>query len=315
MKAVFLDLKSLDDLDLGGLANACDSLDSYLMTEPDQVRKRIADAELVLVNKVVLSRDILESANRLKLICVVATGTNNVDLQAAEALGIAVVNCRNYGTQSVVQHVLSMILALHTRLIDYQQAVRRGDWQKAPQFCLLDYPIRELAGKTLGIVGYGDLGRAVANVATALGMKVVVAERQGQVCRAGRTPFEEVLATADVLTLHCPLSDETHHLIDAQALQSMKKDAFVINVARGGIVDEAALAQALREGQIAGAAADVLSVEPPAEGNPLLANDLENLIVTPHCAWGSYEARQTIVDQAVENIMAFKAGGRLRRVV
>lgn len=315
MKGVFLDLKSLEDLSLDTLKTECDSLKTFMTTEPDQLPARIQGAELVLVNKVKLSRQTLEQAKHLKLICIVATGTNNVDLVAAKELDIAVSNCRGYGTNSVVQHVFALMLALQTSLLSYDKAIQRGAWQASRQFCMLNFPIRELAGKTLGLIGYGTLGRAVGQVAKAFGMNVLIAERAGSELRDGRTPFENVLAQSDVLSLHCPLTEATRNLIDEQALQRMKPQAILINAARGGIVDEYALARALKEGWIAGAGVDVLSEEPPARGNPLLNPTISNIIITPHCAWGSREARQTILSQTAQNIRAFKRGEHLRRVV
>lgn len=313
-KAVFLDLESLEDIDLAALAAEFDSFETHMATAPAEVAARIRDAEVVLVNKVRLDAAALQQAPRLKLICVVATGTNNVDLEAALRLGIQVSNCRAYGNDSVIQHVFALLLALSTRLLDYHQAVQTGRWQQAGQFCFLDFPIAELAGKTLGIVGYGNLGQGVGRIAEAFGMKVMIAQRPGGPAEAGRAPLDELLPQVDVLTLHCPLTEHTRNLLDAAAFRRMKNSALLINVARGGIVDEAALAEALRTGEIAGAATDVLSVEPPREGNPLLSADIPNLIVTPHNAWGSTEARQRIIGQTLDTVQAFKRGEALRAV-
>jgi len=313
MKAVFLDSEGLDDLTLDGLAGQCSSLQVFRTTAPEEVAGRIAGAELIILNKVRISRHHLVAAPSVRLISVVATGTDVVELQAASELGVTVCNCQAYGTDSVVQHVFSVILALHTNLLSYHGAVRDGRWQKASQFCFLDYPIVELKGKTLGIVGYGTLGRGIAEVAKAFGMKIVIARRPGNP-PDDRPSLAEMLPEIDVLTLHCPLTDRTRNLIDAAAFALMKPPAFVINAARGGIVDEIALVDALRSGKIAGAAVDVLSVEPPRDGNPLLETKPANLIVTPHIAWASREARQRIIDQTVENIRAFKAGAPIRAV-
>ncbi|ANG62410.1 glycerate dehydrogenase [Marinobacterium aestuarii] len=313
-KAVFLDLESLEDIDLAALAAEFDSFETHMATAPAEVAARIRDAEVVLVNKVRLDAAALQQAPRLKLICVVATGTNNVDLEAAQRLGIQVSNCRAYGNDSVIQHVFALLLALSTRLLDYHQAVQTGRWQQAGQFCFLDFPIAELAGKTLGIVGYGNLGQGVGRIAEAFGMKVMIAQRPGGPAEAGRAPLDELLPQVDVLTLHCPLTEHTRNLLDAAAFRRMKNSALLINVARGGIVDEAALAEALRTGEIAGAATDVLSVEPPREGNPLLDSGIPNLIVTPHNAWGSREARQRIIGQTLDTVQAFKRGEALRAV-
>ncbi len=313
MKAVFLDSEGLDDVVLEGLREECDSLEIFPATAPEEVAGRIAGAEIIILNKVRITGEHLRAAPSVRLVAVVATGTDVVDLQGAAGLGVTVCNCQAYGTDSVVQHVFSLILALHTNLLSYHRAVRDGRWQKASQFCFLDYPIVELKGKTLGIVGYGTLGQGVARIAEAFGMKVAVARRPGGP-PDDRPTLAEMLPEVDILTLHCPLTNYTRNLIDASALSLMKPTAFLINPARGGIVDETALAEALRAGKIAGAAVDVLSVEPPRHGNPLLTADLPNLIVTPHIAWASREARQRIIDQTAENIRVFKAGRPMRVV-
>lgn len=223
-------------------------------------------------------------------------------------------NCQAYGTSAVAQHTLMLMLNLATSFLPYQQKLQQGEWQKATQFCLLDAPIVELSGKTLGIVGYGELGKAVAKLAEAFGMKVIIGSLPNRPTDASRVPFAELLPQADFLSLHCPLTEDTRNLISHAELEAMKSSAFLINCARGGIVDEAALAQALCAGKIAGAATDVLTVEPPKEGNILLDPDIPNLIVTPHNAWGSVDARQRIVDQMTENVKAFQAGQPIRQV-
>lgn len=313
MKAVFLDNEGLDDLFISSLEEECSSLQMFRTTAPFEVEARIADADIVILNKVKITRQHLEAAPSVRLICVVATGTDVVDLQAAAELGVTVCNCQAYGIDSVVQHVFSMMLALHTNLLPYHTAVQAGRWQTASQFCFLDYPIIELKGKTLGIVGFGNLGRGIAKIARAFGMELVVARRPGNP-PDDRPALKEMLTEVDVLTLHCPLTDQTKNLVNAEVFTLMKPTAFLINCARGGIVDENALVQALRTKQIAGAAVDVLSVEPPKDSNPLLEAKLPNLIITPHIAWASREARQRIIDQTVENIRAFKAGNPIRTV-
>jgi len=313
MKAVFLDAEGLTDRTMDALENECSSFALFPTTRPGETAERIAGAELIIINKVKLTRQHLEAAPTVRLICLVATGTDVVDIQAARELGVTVCNCQGYGTASVVQHVFSLLLALNTSLISYHNDVQKGQWQKAKQFCLLDHPITELQGKTLGIVGYGNLGRGVALVAEAFGMRVVIARRPGST-DTSRPALREILPEVDALTLHCPLTDQTRDLIDASALQLMKPTAFLINAARGGIVDETALVQALQGGEIAGAGVDVLSLEPPKESNPLLEIKLPNLLVTPHTAWASEEARQRIIDQTTENIRAFKAGLSVRVV-
>jgi glycerate dehydrogenase len=317
MLGVFLDRDSLDrgDLDFSALDRVLPDLRYYPATAPEEVAGRIEPAGVVISNKVVLDAAALQQARRLRLICVAATGVNNVDLEAAARLGITVCNGRGYATPAVVQHVFALLLALCTHWPDYQQAVREGRWQRSRQFCLLDFPIRELAGKTVGIVGYGELGRGVARVAEAFGMRVLLAQRPGTVePEEGRLPLPLLLPQVDVLSLHCPLTPATRGLIGAWELALMRRDALLINTARGGLVDEALLAAALRQGALGGAGVDVLSLEPPVAGNPLLAPDIPNLIVTPHSAWGSRESRQRLVGQLAENIQGYRDGAPLRVV-
>jgi glycerate dehydrogenase len=317
MLGVFLDRDSLDrgDLDFADLHRALPEWRYYPATTPAEVAARIEPAEVVISNKVVLDAAAIQQAQRLKLVVVAATGVNNVDLEAAAARGVTVCNCRGYGTPAVVQHVFALLLALCTCWPDYQKAVREGRWQRASQFCLLDFPIRELAGKTLGIIGYGELGRGVARVAEVFGMRVLLAQRPGTVeMLEDRTPLPMLLPQVDVLSLHCPLTPATQGLIGAWELALMRRDALLINTARGGLVDEALLADALRRGALGGAGVDVLSLEPPVAGNPLLAPDIPNLIVTPHCAWGSRESRQRLVGQLAENIQGWRVGAPVRVV-
>lgn len=316
MKAVFLDYESLDknDLDFSQLEAGFDELVLFPTTTQAQLLERVQEAEVIISNKVVVDAATLQQCSQLKLILISATGTNNIDLVQAAKQGIVVCNCQGYGTAAVAQHTLSLMLALATSLIQYDRAVKQGQWNKALQFCLLDFPIIELAGKILGIIGYGELGQAVAKLAEAFGMKVLVGSLPNRPTDASRIPFADLLLQVDFLSLHCPLTNDTRDLIDAQAFEAMKPSAFLINCARGGIVNEAALADALRQGKIAGAATDVLTVEPPKDGNLLLADDIPNLIITPHSAWGSVDARQRIVQQMVENVEAFKAGQPIRQV-
>lgn len=320
MKAVFLDYASLDqaDLDFSRLQAVFDQWMIYPSSMPEQVAERIQDAEVVITNKVMLNAEMLQSHPQLKLILISATGTNNVDLVQAKAQGIVVCNCQAYGTSAVAQHTLMLMLALSTSVISYQTAVKQGQWNKSTQFCLLDFPIVELSGKTLGIIGYGVLGQAVAKLAEAFGMQVLVGALPSRLQSADRIPFKDLIGQVDYLSLHCPLSDETRDVIDASVFDAMKKNAFLINCARGGIVNEQALVEALKQGKIAGAATDVLSVEPPKQGNILLDalanNEVSNLIITPHSAWGSVDARQRIVDQMLENVEAFNQGSPIRQV-
>ena len=289
----------------------------YEHSEPEEVGRRLEDCEVAILNKVRLDRRVLENAQGLRLIVITATGTDNVDTMAAAESGIAVANARDYCSQAVAQHVFSLVLSLTQQLGPYQELTRSGDWSRGQSFTLFDFPIRELSGRNLGIVGHGSLGRAVARVGEALGMNVLVSARVGSGTRApeGRVPFEVVLAEADVLSLHCPLTDETRQMLDARALALMKRDAILINTARGALVDHQALADALRNGEIGGAGIDVFATEPPPLSDPLLAKDLPNLILTPHIAWAALQSRQRVLDQAAENIESFYADGMLRRIV
>lgn len=315
-RAVFLDHTSLDlgDLDLGALHESFSELVLHASTAPDQVKDRLKGAQVAISNKIVIDADTFAACPDLKLVLVTATGTNNVDLAAAREHGVTVCNCQGYGTASVAQHTLLLLLALATRLPDYQKAVQQGLWQKSTQFCLLDFPIVELEGKTLGLLGHGELGGAVARLAEAFGMRVVLGQIPGRPARPDRLPLEELLPQIDALTLHCPLNEHTRGMIGSRELNLLKPHALVVNTARGGLIDEQALADALRSGHLGGAASDVLSVEPPVAGNPLLAGDIPRLIITPHSAWGAREARQRIVSQVTENAQAFFAGAPIRVV-
>ncbi|WP_168407261.1 2-hydroxyacid dehydrogenase [Acinetobacter indicus] len=317
MNAIFLDFASLDqdDLQLEDL-NAVfqQQLTLYPTTSPAELLPRVQSAEVIISNKVLLDAATLQQCPQLKLILISATGTNNVDLEQARRQGVVVCNCQGYGTAAVAQHTLMLMLNLATSFVPYHQAVQQGQWQRSSQFCLLDYPIVELAGKTLGIVGYGELGQAVAKLAEAFGMQVKIAALANRPQSASRVPFAELLPQVDFLSLHCPLTKDTRDLIGPAEFAAMKHSAFLVNCARGGIVNEAALAEALQSGQIAGAAMDVLSVEPPKQGNILLDPAIPNLILTPHSAWGSVDARQRIVQQMVENVIAFQQGQPIRQV-
>ena len=317
MKAVFLDFGTYypDGLDTSALESSVPEFVFHDYSALGDVAARIEDADIVLSNKVVLDADLIAVAENLKLIVSGATGFNHIDVIAAKAAGIPVSNVRGYSTPCVSQHVFTLILALRSKLLEYHDDVKRGRWQETRDFCFLDYPIHELHEHTLGIIGYGALGRNVQNIAQAFGMKVIVADRKGaDTLRDGRMALEEVIAQADILTLHCPLTDETRDLITAVDLHAMKDSALLINTARGGVVNEADLAQALRDGEIAGAGVDVLSQEPPSDGNPLLDPEIQNLIVTPHVAWASRQACQRLFDQVVDVIEAFKAGAPMNVV-
>lgn len=315
-RAVFLDHSSLDlgDLDLSSLSSCFADLQLYPHSTQAQTIERLQGAHVAISNKVPLNAEVFAACPELKLVLVAATGTNPIDLTAARAHGVSVCNCQGYGTPSVAQHTLMLLLALTTRLSDYQQDIRAGRWQQAQQFCLLDHPIIELHGKTLGLLGHGELGGAVAKLAEAFGMRVLLGQLPGRPARADRLPLDELLPQIDALTLHCPLNNDTLNMIGARELNLMKPTAFLINTARGGLINEQALADALRAGHLGGAATDVLTQEPPKDGNVLLAADIPRLIITPHSAWGSREARQRIVGQLSENAHAFFNGAAIRVV-
>lgn len=318
MKGVLLDRASVDngDLDLSQLETSLDDWSFFDTTTPGQVTERLKGSSVVVCNKVVLDEDRLSAAPEIDLICVTATGVNNIDLEAARKRGIAVTNVTAYATASVVQHVFSLILALRTRMFEYQRAVKAGKWQQSPFFCLLDYPISEIAGQTMGIIGYGELGKAVAGVARAFGMEVLVCARPGsdQVAQ-GRVSLEELLRYSDIISLHCPLDDNTRGLLGKNEFDQMKEGAILINTARGGIVDEASLMQALEDEVIAGAGIDVIEKEPPVNGNILLQANRPNLIVTPHIAWASTQSRQRLINEVAKNIEAYKIGEERNRII
>ncbi|MBW8330165.1 MAG: D-2-hydroxyacid dehydrogenase [Thiobacillus sp.] len=278
-------------------------------TRPEEVAARLQNASIVISNKVKLPGDVLAQAPGVKMIAVSATGTDNVDLAYCRAHGIVVSNIRGYAVHTVPEHAFMMMLALRRNLLGWREDVRAGLWQQTDQFCLFTRPVNDLHGSTLGLVGYGSLGHGMQKLAEAFGMRVLVAEhRNAATVRAGYTAFDAVLAEADVISLHTPLTAETRHMIAAREFGLMKSTAILINTARGNLVDETALADALKSGRIAGAGFDVLSVEPPRDDNPLLDLDLPNFILTPHVAWSSREAMQTLADQLVDNIEAFVAG-------
>ncbi|WP_153110596.1 D-2-hydroxyacid dehydrogenase [Propionivibrio limicola] len=281
----------------------------YPLTAPDETGERLQDATVVITNKTLIDEAVLRQTPSLKLVAVSATGYNNVDVAACKARGITVCNVRDYALTGVTEHTLMLMLALRRQLLAYRTRLMAGDWQKSASFCLSEPPLHDLAGSTLVIIGGGALGKSVAAACGALGMRVLFAEHKGAgVVRPGYVPFADALAQADVVSLHCPLTPETRHLIGAPELAQMKRSALLINTARGGIVDEPALLTALQSGQIAGAGVDVLSEEPPVNGNPLLNVDLPNLIVTPHVAWASEETVHKLAEQLIGNVEAFLSG-------
>ncbi len=289
----------------------------YSLTTSDELYERVKDAEVIITNKVVLNAELLARLPKLQLIAVSATGVNNVDIDYCREHQIAVANVQGYATQSVPEHVIGMIFALRRNLLGYHQDIANGEWQRNKQFCFFTHPIGDVAGSTLGIIGSGTLGQATAALARAIGMQVVFSERKGAgSCRKGYLPFEQVVEQADVLTLHCPLNESTRNIISADELAKMKASAILINTGRGGLVDEQALVDALKNGVIAGAGVDVFTQEPADHTNPLLANsELTNLLLTPHVAWGSDSAIQRLVEILIENIEVYLAGGVQNRIV
>jgi glycerate dehydrogenase len=319
-KGVFLDYASLapEELDLRSLTVLPIEWTYHQFGDVETTLSRLQGFDVVLTNKVVITREHMRASPQIKLIVILATGTNNVDLEAAKELGIAVANIVDYSTSSVVQHTLAVMLGHFSRILPYQQAVKEGRWQQSRFFGLLDYPTEEVAGKTLGIIGYGKIGQAIAKIAEALEMKVLVAESLSAGVARGdgesRIAMSDLLARADVVSIHCPLTVQSRGLIGAAELELMKPDSLLINVARGGIVDEQALAGALKEGLIGGAAIDVLLEEPPAEDCPLLDSALPNLILTPHTAWASRQARQRLLKQLIDILQSFEAGCLVNKV-
>lgn len=313
--ALFLDKASLypDDLDFSSLEEVAD-WQWFDNVNPGDIKHSLKDAEILVSNKVLIDSEVIANSKRLRLISVAATGVNNIDLAATKQRGIQVCNVRGYATSSVVQHVFSLILSLNRKLVSYQRSVANGDWSHSDFFCYLGEPISELEGKTIGIVGYGELGKAVAKVARCFGMKVLLARRDTADKREGRIDLDMLLSQADVVTLHCPLTETNRNLIGEKEFSLMKPDAMLINTARGGLVDEAALLQALEKQQITAAALDVLEEEPPAADNALLDYQSDNLIITPHIAWASRESRQRLVDEIAENIRSY-LDGRPRNIV
>lgn len=319
MRVVFLDAATYGDVPLDRLT-ARWNCTVYAVTNPQDTSGRLADHAIAVTNKVAIDGAILNSAEArgLKLIAVAATGTDIVDREEARRRGVRVCNVPGYATHSVAQFTVALILQLATRVASYAGAVKDGAWEKSPVFSLLNFPAGELCGKKLGIVGYGSIGQAVARMAQALGMEILIAARPGA---AGPVPgdriaIEKLLRDCDFISLHCPLTPETRDLINERSLTLMKPTAFLINTARGALIDEAALIAALRSGKIAGAALDVISREPPPADHPIIlaARELDNLIVTPHTAWSAREARERLLREVEENIAAFLAGRERNRV-
>lgn len=318
LKAVFLDFATFgrDEFNLSPLTDVLPELVLHQTSSGPEIAERISDAEFVITNKCRLDANLLAGAKSLRYVGLAATGSDNVDLGYAKTHGIAVTNIRGYCTQSVVEHVFGMLFMLTHNLHRHRQSVADSRWQSADTFSLIEYPIRELSGMTLGIVGFGELGGSVAKIAERFGVQVVVAQRVGGSGPAthGRLPFEQLLRISDVVSLHCPLTDATRGLMSGEAFRLMRDDAVLINTARGALVDSQALVAALESGEIAGAAIDVLAEEPPVNGDPLLSYRGDNLLLTPHIAWATRESRQRAVDELARNVSAFLEGSERCRL-
>jgi glycerate dehydrogenase len=318
MKAVFLDFATMGPgLDVSALCAALPELEVIDVTRNEQIAARIQGAKFVLGNKVRITDELMRNNPAMRFIGLTATGTDNIDLEAAGQNHIAVCNIRAYCTESVSEHVFGCLLNLVRHLGEYDAAVRAGEWHKSDDFCLLSFPIRELSAMTMGIVGYGALGKGVAEIARSFGMEVVISGRPGaEELDDGRIAFDDLLSRSDVISLHCPLTEQTAGLFGEDEFVKMKSDAILINTARGGLIDSSALVAALGNGEIGAAAIDVLAHEPPVDGgDPLLDYDGPNLMITPHVAWGSNEARQSAIDELAANIVAFLEGRKRNRVV
>lgn len=310
LRVVFLDRDTISPQTILRPLSFPHELTVHARTRREEVAARIAAADIVITNKAPLPAEALAQAPNLKMIAVAATGTDIVDLRACAARGIVVSNIRGYAVHTVPEHTFALIFALRRSVVAYRDSVKAGRWQEAAQFCYFDYPIRDLAGSTLGLIGSGVLGQAVAGIGRALGMRVLFAGRKGQAQPAAPyTPFEQVLEQSDVVSLHCPLNEQTRGLIGDAEFARMRRRPLLVNTARGGLVDEAALERALCTGQLAGAGFDVASPEPPAADSTLMRLlDLPNFILTPHVAWASDEAVQALADQLIDNIEAYCRG-------
>jgi len=312
-KIVFLDAATYGDISLHNFTRRWDCT-IHQVTSPAETYQRLRGQLVAVTNKVVIDRAVFLSAEakELKLIAVAATGTDIIDREAAKQFGVRVCNVPGYATQSVAQFTLALMLELASRAARYGAAVRSDAWQKSPIFTLHDFSSIELKGKKLGIIGYGNIGRAVADMARGFGLEVLIAARPGSAepIPAGRLPLQELLRQADVITLHCPLTPQTRHLINAETLSLMKPTSLLVNTARGALIDETALIQALRQRRLGAAALDVISREPPPADHPIIqaAKDLNNLLVTPHTAWSAREARERLLEEVAENIRAFFEG-------
>lgn len=303
MKAVLLDVNTINpgDLSWDKLAAMCDSFTFYNKTSPDLVVERIADSDLLFTSKIQITRSVMEQAPNLKYIGLTATGYNNVDVKAAADFGIAVTNVPAYATDAVAQHTIALILELSNGVGLHNESVQNGEWEKSTDFCYWRRPINLLAGKSIGIIGYGQIGQKVAQIAEAFGMNVNVYSKDRQAA-----------VESDFVSLHCPLTEDNRHMVNAEFLSAMKPGSILINTARGALVDEAALAASLKSGHLAGAGLDVLENEPPHHDCPLIG--LENCIITPHNAWAPKEMREKVIDVLAENLASWIDGGTLNRL-
>ena len=316
MHAVFLDSQTFSpSLDLSALNQVVSKLDLHPTTTPEQVLQHCSNAEIILSNKVVLDSSTLQQLPHLKLICITATGYNNVDIAAARDLGIAVTNVSEYAKSSVAQYVFAQLLAYYSQIEDHNNNTRNGQWQKSETFCLHGKGSNELAGKSIGIIGYGALGSKVATIARAFDMQVLIAERpNATTIRTGRITFKELIAQADIISLHCPQSVETENLFNAETFKQMKSSALLINTARGALINNHDLLSALNDNQLACAILDVLEQEPPPKDHILLAAQSPKLKITAHIAWASQQAQQSLLNLVADNISAFQQNKRTNRI-
>ncbi len=315
--AVFLDTKTFaDTVDLSPIKTVVDQLICFDFTSQNQIIERCQTAEILITNKVIISADIIQQLPQLKLICVAATGVNNIDLTACQQHKVTVCNVTHYAANAVAQYVFSQLLNYYEQLDKQLAQVKAGYWPKSTSFCLHGASIEELAGKTLAICGFGDLGQKVAKIAQAFELNVLILERpNATVIRENRVPFEQGIQVADIVSIHCPLTDDTFHLFDQATLSLMKKGSVLVNTARGAIVDNQALIDALSQQHLAAAFIDVLDEEPPRQDHPLLNSQLSNLFITAHIAWASRQAQQRLIDTIASNIKAFLTGELQNRLV
>lgn len=317
MRAVFLDRSTIsEDIDLSAIEAQVTNISYFEQTATDKVIYRAKFAEIIITNKVIISADIISQLPKLQLICIAATGTNNIDLAAAKAASVVVCNVSGYSNTSVSQYVFAMLLEHMNKSSHYIENTRQSYWQNSPIFCHFGLPINELADKKLAIIGYGALGQRVAKIADAFSLQVLVAERKGATSiRNGRVSFEQAISNADIISLHSPLTKDTENLINSNTIEQMKKGVIIINTARGGLVNSEDLLQGLKSKRVGAAILDVLEQEPPPADHPLLNAKLDNLMITAHIAWGSSQSQQRLVNSLAENIESFQQGINLNRIV